>query len=105
MIDLERIDPTNQLLTLTEATKLPFLARNGRRPALTTLLRWARTGINGKRLETLRIGRSLVTTREHILKFIAATSAGECSGAEALRKQLRERRAEAAGARLKAKGA
>src|SRR5262245_8706047 len=66
------------VITLTEATALPFLRRRGKRPALTTLLRWARRGINGQRLETVRIGRSLCTSAEAIERFIRAVSDGEC---------------------------
>ena len=67
-----------RVLTLTEATRLPFLKRNGKRPALTTMLRWARRGINGQRLETVRIGRSLCTSAEAVQRFIRAMSAAEC---------------------------
>jgi hypothetical protein len=65
-------------LTLTEATKLPFLKRNGKRPALTTLLRWARRGMHGHRLETVRIGRSLCTSTQAIERFVRAVSAADC---------------------------
>lgn len=66
------IDIENEtLLTLTEATKvLPRL--NGRRPAISTLWRWCRKGLRGVRLEYIRIGRNIATSREALSRFFNA---------------------------------
>jgi hypothetical protein len=67
-IDLE----SEEALTLKAATKLPILRRNGRHPHVSQLYRWATTGLRGGiRLETVKIGGSLCTTREAVLRFIA----------------------------------
>jgi hypothetical protein len=71
MIDPEREHP----ITLREATKLRQLARNGRRPHIASLYRWAEAGIKGVQLETLQIGGSRVTSREAANRFIAALTA------------------------------
>ncbi len=66
-IDIEN----EQLLTLTEATKvLPRL--NGRQPAISTLWRWCRKGVRGVRLEYVRIGRNIATSREALGRFFNA---------------------------------
>jgi hypothetical protein len=57
-----------RLLSFSEAVKsLPTVS--GRRLAPSTLYRWARRGIGGTRLEYLRIGRCMVTSREALERF------------------------------------
>ncbi|MFA6135247.1 MAG: DUF1580 domain-containing protein [Phycisphaerae bacterium] len=66
-IDVE----TESLLSLTEATKvLPRI--NGRKPAISTLWRWCRRGLRGVKLEYLRYGRNIVTTRQALTRFFTA---------------------------------
>ena len=72
MIDLTREEP----LTFREATKLPFLRRNGRRPHIATLYRWQQRGINGIKLEFLQIASTKCTSKEAVLRFIERLSAG-----------------------------
>ena len=63
-----RIGPDEQLITLTEATKvLPTV--NGKRPAICTLWRWCRKGLRGVFLEYVRVGRRICTTQEALLRF------------------------------------
>ena len=64
------IDSAEELFTLTEATKI-MPRVNGRRPAVSTLWRWCRKGLRGVRLEYLRIGRNIVTSRQALLRFFA----------------------------------
>ena len=64
------IDAGEELFTLTEATKI-MPRVNGRRPAVSTLWRWCRKGLRGVRLEYLRIGRNIVTSRQALLRFFA----------------------------------
>jgi len=62
------IGPDEQLITLTEATKiLPKV--NGKRPAVCTLWRWCRKGLRGVYIEYVRVGRKICTTREALLRF------------------------------------
>lgn len=44
------------------------------RVSISTVWRWAERGIKGIRLETVRIGRKKMTSRQAISRFIAATS-------------------------------
>lgn len=66
-----RIGPHEQLITLSQATKL--LPRiNGKHPATCTLWRWCRRGLRGVFLEYVRAGRRICTTREALLRFFTA---------------------------------
>lgn len=66
------------LLSLTEATKvLPRV--NGKRPAIATLWRWCRKGLRGVRLEYVRVGRSIATSREALNRFFNALAALDAS--------------------------
>src|SRR5688572_4003860 len=59
------------LLTLAQAAKLKKLPRRrGDRPIhISTLIRWAKHGIGGIRLETIRVGSTLCTSEPAILRF------------------------------------
>ena len=60
-----------EVMSLAEAAKsLPRV--NGRRPSLSTLWRWCRKGLKGVRLDYLRVGRKIVTSREAMNRFFAA---------------------------------
>lgn len=55
-----------KLLTLTQAAKLlPH------RPHLSSVWRWVRQGVQGVRLEHVKVGRRLFTTEEAVKRFIA----------------------------------
>ncbi len=62
---------SEEVLTLSEAARQPFLPRrrNGKRPHVATIYRWAQVGIRGIRLETLRVGGSLCTSKEALQRF------------------------------------
>ncbi len=66
------IDPEKEdLMSLTEATRImPRI--NGRKPAISTLWRWCRKGLRGVKLEYLRYGRNIVTTRQALTRFFEA---------------------------------
>jgi hypothetical protein len=70
------IDPTrDELLTLPEAARtLPRL--DGKRPSCTTIWRWCTKGVGPDRirLEHIRMGRRVATTREALGRFMAATA-------------------------------
>lgn len=64
MIDLER----ESILGLVSASKhLPEI--EGRRPHLSTVWRWIHRGIKGAKLESVRIGGRVYTSKEAIDRF------------------------------------
>ncbi|HUT58122.1 MAG TPA: DUF1580 domain-containing protein [Phycisphaerae bacterium] len=57
-----------ELITLAEAARhLPRI--DGRKVSVCTLWRWARRGLRGARLEYVRVGRRVCTTREALMRF------------------------------------
>ncbi|MCH8342479.1 MAG: DUF1580 domain-containing protein [Planctomycetes bacterium] len=57
-----------ELLSLTDATKaLPPI--DGKRPCSSTIWRWCRRGVRGVRLEYVRLGHRVCTTREALGRF------------------------------------
>ncbi len=65
MIDLA----TEQVVSLSEASKRLPRRRKGKRPHVATLYRWAVRGVRGVRLETLRVGGTLCTSLEALQRF------------------------------------
>ena len=65
MIDLTK----EELLTLKDACQLLPRRRRGRKPSFSTIWRWALHGARGVRLETLRCGGTLCTSREALQRF------------------------------------
>jgi len=65
MIDLT----TEQVVSLSEATKKLPRRRGGKRPHVATLYRWAVRGVRGIKLETLRVGGTLCTSLEALQRF------------------------------------
>jgi hypothetical protein len=47
----------------------------GRRPDKSSMTRWVHRGVGGVRLEAVRIGSTLVTSRQAINRFIVARTA------------------------------
>lgn len=70
MIDIK----SEQLLTLPEAARaVPPVG--GKRPHTSTLFRWTRKGVRGGvKLECVRIGRKLCTSREALDRFFHAVT-------------------------------
>lgn len=65
-----------QLMPLGQAARqLPAL-RGGRPVNPATLRRWASKGLRGVKLETLRCGGTVVTSREALQRFFSALSSG-----------------------------
>jgi Protein of unknown function (DUF1580)/Helix-turn-helix domain len=61
-----------ELLTISEASKeFPI------RPHTTTVWRWVHRGINGTKLESIKIGGRRYTSKEAINRFISETSASQ----------------------------
>ena len=57
-------------VSLRAAAKEPCIRRDGRRPHVASVFRWASTGVRGVVLETCRVGGTLCTTRPALLRFI-----------------------------------
>ena len=71
MIDLK----SEQLLTLKDVCDILPRRRRGRKPAFSTVWRWALHGIHGVRLETLKCGGTLCTSKEAVQRFFEQLSA------------------------------
>src|ERR1043166_3786222 len=61
MIDLQ----VERVVTMSEATRILPRRRSGKHLPLNPCYRWARHGLRGVRLETIRIGGTLYTSAEH----------------------------------------
>ena len=57
------------LLSLADAADLLPRRRAGKRPHPSTLYRWASHGYRGVRLEVIRVGSTLCTSREALQRF------------------------------------
>jgi hypothetical protein len=74
------IDPaTETLVTLSRAAD-HYPAVNGRHPHPSTVFRHALQGVDGVRLDTVRVGGRLVTSTEAVRRFISAISAVSRTG-------------------------
>lgn len=72
MIDLEN----EKLITLREVPKLLPPRPSGRRLHISAVYRWVYRGVRGVRLESIRIGGMLYTTREALDRFSKQLSSG-----------------------------
>jgi len=71
MFDLEN----ETALTLNQARRLPYLkGRTGNHISLCTMHRWRTRGVGGVVLETAKIGGTVVTTSEAVLRFVERLS-------------------------------
>lgn len=73
---LNDIQNGDSALTLSQASHLPLIKKNGRAPAASTLWRWSTSGVKvagGRRvkLEVARNGGALVTSQAAVDRFVA----------------------------------
>ena len=68
MIELE------EAISLREAARLVPRRRAGKSLSIGTLYRWAGAGLRGHKLETIRVGDSVCTSRAALAAFFAALS-------------------------------
>jgi hypothetical protein len=89
------IDPlTDELVTLPQAAALFPRRRAGSKVSTSTLWRWYTRGSRGVRLEVVRIGGQVLTSRDAIRHFIAARSvAGGAAVPQAPAASTRSKRA------------
>ncbi len=62
------------VLTLQEARR-EIASVTGRRVDKTTIYRWVLRGVRGTKLEHIRLGDRILTSRQALTRFIAARSA------------------------------
>ena len=62
-------------ITMTAATRLLILSRDGQRPHIATLHRWITRGCRGVVLESFLVGGARCTTAAFVEKFLAALNA------------------------------
>jgi hypothetical protein len=63
------------ILSLADAVTVLPRRRGGRKVHIATLYRWADPGLRGVRLETLRVGGTLCTSRQALQRFFDRLSA------------------------------
>lgn len=68
------LDQGAEPLTMAAAARLKCLRRDGRSPSPATMYRWCNRGLDGTRLETARVGGSLVTTAAACMRFVVRLS-------------------------------
>jgi hypothetical protein len=62
---------TEDVLTLQDARK-ELGNITGRRPDKATVYRWTNRGVGGTKLESIRLGNQLLTSRQALTRFIEA---------------------------------
>ena len=78
MKEIARIQFTSEeLVSLTEATRALPPGRNGKRLHVSTLHRWAGRGLRGVVLETIHVGGRRYTSTEALQRFFDRLGAGE----------------------------
>ena len=70
----------DSLITLSAATRLPWMPRRDGRPLhVATLYRWASRGVNGIKLSTVMVGRTRCTTEQELSDFFKALTEADMS--------------------------
>ncbi len=64
---------TEDIVTLAEARD-ELHRVTGRRPDKATIWRWMKRGVGGIRLDAIRLGREILTSKQAITRFIAERS-------------------------------
>jgi hypothetical protein len=72
---------TEDVRSLAHATKFLPARRGGRPVHPSCLFRWARYGLRGIRLETIRVGATLCTSRQALERFFARLAELDSAGA------------------------
>lgn len=69
------IDPlSEQIVSLTDATKFLPTRRGGKRPHISCIYRWTVSGCKGVKLESLQVGGTRCTSREALARFFERLS-------------------------------
>ena len=75
---------------LAEAAKF-VPKRHGRKVHFSTLWRWQKIGVRGVRLEVVRIGGALCTSREAVQRFVERLSEGQQQSLSANTRTMNQR--------------
>jgi hypothetical protein len=86
------ISLSEEIRSLTNATKFLPSRRGDRPPHVSCLFRWARHGLRGVRLETIRVGGTLCTSKEALERFFARLAELDGPNADAARVEAPARR-------------
>lgn len=70
MADLNLL--TEDVISLTEARNFLPEVEGQKRPHVSTVWRWSLRGVGGVKLETVKIGSRIVTSKQAVTRFIAA---------------------------------
>lgn len=81
---------SEQLISLAEAAGLLPCGRKGRSPDVKTVYAWTTNGCRSVVLESVQIGGRRCTTREAVLRFIAALTAASGVGTQPSRRRSNE---------------
>lgn len=81
---------TERVITLTEAAERLPCSRRGKKIHKSTLVRWAKRGCRGYRLEVVRVGSTLCTSAEALQRFLERISS-DLGAAESPQPPLRPR--------------
>ena len=94
------------VVSLTEAARRLPARRQGKRPNVATLYRWAQSGCRGVRLEVVQVGGTKCTSLEALQRFVdqLGNSAGADPGPARRTPRQRERAADQAMAKLRKLG-
>ena len=68
---------TEAVVTLTEAPHHLPRRRKGKRPAVSTIFRWAQRGVRGVRLETTQVGGTKCTSLQALQRFCDRLSSAD----------------------------
>ena len=83
------------VVSLTDATKYLPRRRKGKKPAVSTLYRWASVGVRGVTLETLQVGGTLCTSMQAMQRFFERlTEKKQFSDSRATVREIRSRAGE-----------
>jgi hypothetical protein len=83
---------TEELGRLAHAVRWVPGRRDGKRVHISTLIRWATSGVRGVKLETVRLGGALFTSREAIQRFAERLTAAQAGAPEPTRTVAAARR-------------
>ena len=98
------IDPlSEELLTLSQAARFCPRRRQGKKPHLSTLYRWATRGSRGVMLETLQTPGGLCTSKEGLRRFFNQLTETAPAASQACRPTPDGRRHKAVERELKAR--
>ena len=78
------IDVTKEAaISFNAARKFPELQRDGKRPDIATIYRWASRGVRGVRLEAVQIGGTRCTSHEAVKRFLQKLTEENAPASEA----------------------